>query len=328
MSNILIYSHKADVDGIGCVVLAKYAFTNVDYILCQNVYDLEEKFRQDMFNNLFDQYDAIYVTDLALNEPTLTMAYNNISIQKKLTIIDHHQRTIDDKLDKYDFVYVFVKLDERKTCATELFYRYLYMKNFIRYSDASFDFVEHIREEDTWEWDNKTSFGILSHDLSLLLNAIGIECFINSMVEKIKKNEIIKLTENEQAIIDEYKEKIAFELNKYKNEIEFFVDEDGYKYGAIFAPYYLRNEIPELMRKEKKDISYFVSVNLDNTAYGQKSYRIINGNCDLNKIARKYGGGGHKESAHVLITKEQREKLDNFSSQKQKLEYILNESYK
>ena len=327
MPKIMIYSHKADIDGVGCIVLAKCAFPNVDFKLCKNVVELEETVREDILNHKLDEYSAIYVTDLALYEPALSMAYNDEDIRKKIVVIDHHQRSIDDGCDKYDFVNVAIRIDGRKTCATELFYRYLFMKNFLRYSESSFNFVEHVRQEDTWEWDDGTSFGKTSHDLSLLFDVKGIDYFIATMVERIKENKDFKMTDEEQKVIDEYKRKINIELGYYRTKIEFFVDEYGNKFGAVFAPYYLRNEIPEMIRKEKMDISYFITVNLDNTKYGQKSYRIVNGGCSLNEIARIHGGGGHKESAHVLITKEQKEKLETIDSPRDALWFIVNESY-
>ena len=40
---IKIFSHQADPDGLGCIILSKKCFDEVDYTLCKNVPDLDYK---------------------------------------------------------------------------------------------------------------------------------------------------------------------------------------------------------------------------------------------------------------------------------------------
>ena len=113
------------------------------------------------------------------------------------------------------------------------------------------------------------------------------------------------------------------------NSIVYFVDRDKNKVAVLFAPYFLRNEISDYIRKTHKpyEISYVIIVSLDVCKYGQKSYRRVDGVCDLNRITAKMNGGGHKNSARVMISKTQREKMDSFGDKRQALKYIVNQQY-
>ena len=95
MKKILLCSHESDADGIGAVVLGRIAFDNFDYKLFQDPNDLEIKFRK-MINN----YDMIYITDLSLMEPSISMV-NDSLLKDKLLVFDHHQRAIELGLRKY-----------------------------------------------------------------------------------------------------------------------------------------------------------------------------------------------------------------------------------
>ncbi len=45
---VKLFSHGADPDGLGCVILAKLIFSNVDFTLCKDPQELNE-----YYNNLF-----------------------------------------------------------------------------------------------------------------------------------------------------------------------------------------------------------------------------------------------------------------------------------
>ena len=81
---------------------------------------------------------------------------------------------------------------------------------------------------------------------------------------------------------------------------------------------------PNLQIKNDSEMSFVIVIM---NVYGQKTYRKVDGECDLNKIASMMNGGGHKNSARVLISQSQRQKMDSFESQKQALQYIINQKY-
>ena len=50
--NRLLFSHKSDIDGMGEVILSLMAFGSIEYILCKNVKELEDKFLHAYENNI------------------------------------------------------------------------------------------------------------------------------------------------------------------------------------------------------------------------------------------------------------------------------------
>ena len=93
MNKVIIFSHESDIDGLGCVILAKLAFSNIDYILSPNTDSLEIKFREYIDSNKLVRYDKIFVTDLSLYEPSLTMVAES-SLKDKVSVFDHHKAAI------------------------------------------------------------------------------------------------------------------------------------------------------------------------------------------------------------------------------------------
>ena len=68
---VLIFTHKNDIDGMGNAILSKLAFDNVDYILCET-FDLIDKVNECINTNKIYEYDKIFITDLCLDEKTLS----------------------------------------------------------------------------------------------------------------------------------------------------------------------------------------------------------------------------------------------------------------
>ncbi len=324
-----VYSHGADVDGVSCVILAKLAFPNVEYELFANPEELNKKLEEDISSKKTEKYNAIFITDLPVFKSNLEKIDENEALRNKTVIIDHHIRSIDEGAENYKFCFVEEKLDGRFTCATELFYRWLYMKSFIFDLSEMFDYVEHVRQNDTWEWDGKTEFGDFSHKLSYLLNEIGPDEYIKNLCNKLLKEPILKFSLDDEDKIKHHEEKIKEEMKKALKNITYFEDKENNKVAVLFAPYFLRNEIPDYVRKTHRpyEISYVIIVSLDVCKYGQKSFRRVDGVCDLNRITSRMNGGGHKNSARVMISKTQREKMDSFDDQKEALQYIVNQKY-
>lgn len=312
MNKTLLFTHESDIDGIGCVILGKLAFKEIDYVLCHNVEELEHKFRDYIEGSKLNNYDKIYVTDLALYDPSLTMVEQS-SLKEKVKVFDHHQRAIESKMNRYSFTKIIEEDDNKKRCATDLFYEYLTENNYLEKTKSLDLFVEMTRLEDVWQWKTDKEIGIQAHDLAILFNIIGKEKYIEIIINKLttSKNDF-KYSDTEKDLIKNKKE----EYNKIIKEIidngEYLIDELGNKFLIVFSKYEYRNEIPEYFRnKNESHIKYVIITALDKGEYGQKSYRSIEENFDVNKLAMLHGGGGHIGAAAVNITKDQRQKIEN-----------------
>lgn len=323
----IIFSHESDIDGLGCVVLASLAFKDLRYVLEHNTGSLEPVVRDFYEVGLLDYYDKIFITDLALEEPTLSIIANS-EISKKMQVLDHHQRAINLNLNKYPFTKI-VEEDTKKRCATDLFYEYLVNNNYLERTKALDDFVELTRLEDTWTWKQEKDFGIKAHDLAILLNEIGKKEYIKSMIEKLKKEKDFDFDIAEKLKIVLNKE----ETKKYIEEkilpnIKYMIDEDNNKFGIVLSKYQYRNEIADYIieHNNPNNIKYIIIAAMDKGTNGQKSYRAIEDNFDVNEIAMKHGGGGHPGAAMVNITEEQKKKVKTLS-QSDSLEYLAKASY-
>ena len=325
---ILIFSHESDIDGLNAVVLAKIAFDQVDYVLFPNVEILEKNFREYLASGRLKKYQKIYITDLALYEPSLTMVRES-SFKEKVKVFDHHKRSLDDQMDKYSFTKIVDKDERGKRCGTDLFYEYLVKSHEINQSRALDEFVELTRLEDTWEWKQAGSFGEKAHDLAILLNILGIEDYINAIVSKLLDNPLtFELNQKEKELAKCKKEEYENILQSILSSMEYLKDENNHKFGIVFAPYEYRNELAEYIRKNNnpEDIQYLIVVAMNKGEYGQKSYRSIDEDFDVNEVAMRHGGGGHKGASAVNITKEQKEKSRSLPK-KEALKYLADSRY-
>lgn len=328
MTKKILFSHESDIDGLGCAVLSKLAFKNVDCIFVPNIEKLELIFREFIELHKLDEYDDIYVTDLALYDPSLTMVAES-SLKDKVHVFDHHKKAIDDNMNRYIFTKIIEKDKNGKRCGTELFYEYLVQSNLIDRSKAIDEFVELTRLEDTWEWKNSEYVGEKAHDLAILFNAIGLNNYISSMTSKLLYNPIsFELSEEEKALIKNKKDEYDKILQSIMLSAEYFLDENNNKFGIVFADYEYRNELAEYIRQHgnPEAIKYFIVVAMNKGEFGQKSYRSIDENFDVNEVATMHGGGGHPGAASVNITKEQKAKA-LVLTKKEGLKYLADSKY-
>lgn len=328
MNKVIIFSHESDIDGIGCVVLAKLAFSDIHYVLAPNVEKLELIFRDYLQSNKLDSYQKIFVTDLALYDPSLTLVAKS-PLKDRVFVFDHHQRAIKDKMNRYDFTKIVEEDSLGKKCGTNLFFEYLRNSNLIDSAKSIEQFVELTRLEDTWEWKKEGSFGQLAHNLAILFNCIGIDNYISRMTQIMLNNpNNFTLSDDDIEIIKNKKAEYENNLQTLLSSAEYFIDDGGNNFGILYSPYEYRNELPEYIMRigNPQNIKYLIIVAMDKGDFGQKSYRSIEELFDVNEIAMKHGGGGHIGAACVNITKEQKEKASTLST-RDALEFLANSNY-
>lgn len=327
MKKTIIFTHKNDIDGINALILAKLVFSNLDYELCPGFNELDKIFNHYLNNNLFLKYDQIFITDLSLQDPTLSIVGNS-SLKDKILIFDHHQMSINNSLNRYDFTNIIEEDELGKKCATQLFYQYLVDNNFLKPTSALEEFVELTRLEDTWDWKKDKINGEKAHDLAILFSILKIPNYITTMLKKLNDDiKEFKYTKEEIKKITYKKEEYIKRLNKYYNSIIYLNDEFDNKFGILYADYEYRNEIAEYIRNlgNPEHIKYVMIVAM-NDNFCQKSYRSITDGFDVNKIAEFHGGGGHPNASSVNITKQQKNIAKNLDKE-EGLKYLAKCKY-
>ena len=301
----LLFTHGADIDGIGNAILAKLAFENIDIIYARNVSDLETKFLNEYNSGNLYNYDIVYITDLSLKKEIADKVYSDDKLKDKLYIFDHHETALASGLNEYNNTNVHVELNGIKTCGTELYYNYLKDNGYLEDSTAISEFVEKVRREDNWEWEKYND--ILAHDLAILFNAVGINRFVDSMVALLKEEkDSFELNENLSNEVNNKKEKIKLAIESSKRFVRKELI-DGIKTLIVFITYEYRNDVADYFKKNN-DIDYDVvaMIALDND---QISIRSLKSNNYARILAEKYGGGGHDTAAAIPLDYNNKSKI-------------------
>lgn len=168
-----------------------------------------------------------------------------------------------------------------------------------------------------------------AHDLAILFNVVGIETYLSLMISKLISNDPqFEFAKEELLLIKNKKEEYIRTLEMIMSSAEYFLDKNNNKFGIVFADYEYRNELAEYIKKinNPEKIKYFISVSMNKGEFGQKSYRSIEENFDVNEVAMLHGGGGHKNAAAVNITEEQKEKV-LVLTKKEGLRYLADSKY-
>lgn len=299
---VKLFTHT-DLDGIGCAILGKLVFEDIDIEFC-NYDDVNEKVSNLIINNLDVKYDKIFITDISVNELVAELI-NNLN-PLRITLLDHHPTA--EWLNKYEWAKVEMNNNEalglnQKQSGTMMFCKYLHHNPLgLPYDNNLFNFSEIIRRYDTWEW--KTKYNDNNPKLlNDLLFIKGREDFINDMVNRLKDGNYFDWSEIDLTLLN-YKQK---EIDKYvesKNKQIIRKDILGYKAGIVFAEQY-HSELGNKLSELNQDLDFIVLINPSQSV----SYRTIK-EIDLGKdIAKVYGGGGHPKAAGSPISDEIKNKI-------------------
>jgi oligoribonuclease NrnB/cAMP/cGMP phosphodiesterase (DHH superfamily) len=301
-----------DLDGVCCAIVSNIVFgdENVDYEIC-GYQNINEKISAYIENKEYEMFEKTYITDISVNKEVAEMINNKC--KSKFRLLDHHKTA--DFLNTYEWATVIVQnKDNIKECGTSLLYQELYGKEAYNGNELG-NFVEMVRQYDTWEWKNsKKEF---PKQLNDIFGIIGAKDFIDYYSHNYEKSI------EEFAIIFPNQ---FLELLKYKRrEIDLAISEKLKKVKIIGKTTWLRNLLPEKFRSkyflkgnyaitlcDRKDLTSelgskildkFPNINYVMLVYdGGIALRSV-GDFDVSEIAKKYGGGGHKNAAGFITCK-------------------------
>lgn len=297
---ILLFTHKSDIDGIGNIILAKLAFDNIDYVLC-DANSLKKMINEYLVNEKIYQYDQIFITDLWLEDEILTKLDKDNKLKGKVQAFDHHRETLTHN---YNFVTLKVCNENGLCCATQLFYDYLQSKKILSNQNNIKEFVELTRRYDTWEWKTKYD-DQKANELNTLFKVLGIEAYIKSLVFKLKDNDNFVFSDIEKQLI---RQKILQNAMQVKNSAERIIYRKvmGLKAGIAFINDEIKNDLAEYLREQKYDIDFLMSIIMETESI---SFRNIKDGIKVREIAEHFGGNGHDYAAGAKLTKIKIQKL-------------------
>src|SRR5690606_31090093 len=144
----------------------------------------------------------------------------------------------------YKWAIVQVEHSEGKQAsATSLFYEYLQDHNYLTRTQCLDEYVELVRQYDTWEWEKNNNQK--ANRLNSLFFLISIDEFEEKMLERLKLDEPFNFDEFEKKLLDMEDEKIERYIHRKRREIVQTPIQD-YFVGIVYAESYhsqLGNEL-------------------------------------------------------------------------------------
>lgn len=148
-----LLSHT-DLDGVGCGVLAKLAFGDRIKIRYNSIASLNREVEWFLENE--ERNTHLFITDLSVNEENEKRLEEFYQTGGKVQLLDHHKTALH--FNEYEWGHVVVEDNEGNLASgTSLFYEYLIENELIQTSNAVDEFVELVRQYDTWEWEKTTT---------------------------------------------------------------------------------------------------------------------------------------------------------------------------
>ncbi|GAB1794643.1 DHH family phosphoesterase [Priestia megaterium] len=288
-----LLSHT-DLDGVGCGVLAKLAFGDRIKIRYNSIASLNREVEWFLENE--ERNTHLFITDLSVNEENEKRLEEFYQTGGKVQLLDHHKTALH--FNEYEWGHVVVEDNEGSLASgTSLFYEYLIENELIQTSNAVDEFVELVRQYDTWEWEKNNNQE--AHRLNALFFLISIDEFEEKMVNRLQNSDHFFFDEFEQKILDMEEDKVERYIRRKRRElVQTFIDD--YLAGIVYAESY-HSELGNELGKEYPHLDYIAMLNMGGKRI---SLRTIHDHVDVSEIAGHYGGGGHAKAAGCSLTNE------------------------
>lgn len=288
-----LLSHN-DLDGVGCGILAKLAFGKLVKVRYNSVSSLDREVEWFLDNDNKDTF--LFITDLSVNEQNEKKLDLHFQDGKNVQLIDHHKTALH--YNEYEWGHVEVEDEEGKlTSATSLFYEYLVAQQLIEPSDSIAEFVELVRQYDTWEWEKNDNQQ--AKRLNALFFLISIEEFEEKMIDRLKTSEHFRYDEFEMKILDMEDNKIERYIRRKRREL--VQSQVGEHFaGIVYAESY-HSELGNELGKEYPHLDYIAILNIGGKRLG---FRTIHDHIDVSEVAGNFGGGGHAKASGCSLNNE------------------------
>ncbi|MFC0472641.1 DHH family phosphoesterase [Halalkalibacter kiskunsagensis] len=288
-----LFTHN-DLDGVGCGILHRLAFKDDTYIRYNSVQGLDFQIERYLETDRLE--DIVFITDLSVNTENAQRLEAYKVKGGKVTLIDHHKTALH--FNEYDWAHVTVEYEDgRLTAATSLYYEHLVKHHYLKRSSSLDQFVELIRQWDTWEWEkNETLDAKRLNDLFFMLS---IDEFEERMVKRLQESDTFSFDEFEEKILDmEETKKERYIRRKRRELVQTFIDD--YCVGIVHAESY-HSELGNELGKDSPHLDYIAILNVG----GKKiSFRTIHETIDVSAVANQFGGGGHAKAAGCQLTEQ------------------------
>lgn len=213
----------------------------------------------------------IYILDFSFPKEIMARI---VKENKRVTVIDHHKSA--EEAVKMAHEYLYEMNHSGASLAWRFFYPDLTMPWLIRY----------VEDMDMWKLELPDIFA-----MTLVLNSINKDFKTWNKLAKDLDDELVREQYiNQGNIMLKYENKLVDEIMDSNKEIVRF---DGHEVYAINAPHAFASQIGNALCREKPPMAIVWQRSGGRTEVSLRS----EGDVDVSRIAKKYGGGGHKNAA-------------------------------
>ena len=305
MSRIKLFTHS-DLDGVGCAILAYYLYgkDRLDVEFCD--YDDIDKRVNDFYENEFCKEKLkyyVFITDISISDE-IAEKINSVHSRHSWILLDHHPTAL--LLNKYEWCKVDIvnKRTGLKTSGTELFYRFLTDAGILGGNKVVKNFVELVRNYDTWHW-TEIEDGLICKQVNDLMYLYGRDYFVDWVLNQLELGTFPTLYPEDSMLL-KINQKQIDEYIENKNESMLFTELCGRPCGVVFADRYV-SELGNKLCAMHPEIDFVVMID---AADCKVSYRSVKDDIKLGEdIAAIFGGGGHSKAAGSEFSKDMQKKI-------------------
>lgn len=305
-SKVLLVTHN-DLDGIGCEILGRLAFEDIEVVHVRNPNEATEHIRHLLSEGYYHDYDKIFITDISISD-TLALSIEALPYDEvnKFQLLDHHGTA--SNLNYFEWCHINAETLSGQfkglQSGTNLFYEYLKDKGFFTSEAFTFAlpiFVEKIRRYDCWEWKNIYN-DKEALDLNTLFWMIGREDFANMYINKFQCDKefvtykgcwVGMISESERMLLSvEDNRKQSYISRKEKQML--IASLFNNKIGVVFAEQFI-SELGNDLSARHTDLKYIFIID---AGANKVSLRTIHEDINLGQdVAKAFGGGGHAKAS-------------------------------
>ncbi|WPS85556.1 oligoribonuclease nrnB (plasmid) [Brevibacillus halotolerans] len=304
-SKVIHVSHD-DLDGESPLILSRIAFADKKLITESCHHDKVNEIVMDLIRDEMDKETTLlFITDISVNFENLATINELVQEGYRIMLFDHHDVKPGVPVKKYASWMNINQTypDGRGIAATSMYYEFLVEQGFIERTQIMDDYVELVRQYDTWEWNDTENFRAKRlNDYFFMTNReeFSEQIFTRFTQEQAVVSEIFTfdphieyMLDMEQKRIDEFCDKKKKQLQLFKGSLD--GTERVYNYGVVFADSY-QSELGNYLCKEfleEMDFVVMIDIGSKKMSLRCNKHKPI----DVGAIARSVGGGGRATTA-------------------------------
>ena len=295
---IYLFTHT-DLDGVGCAVLAKLFFADEPCITYCDYGDIDYEVKTLLDNvEILQTEDKIFITDISISKE-LAKRIEASSLKCEIKLFDHHATA--EPLNEFSWCKVRAtdEEDHDLTCGTKMFYDHLVHQYGDLYKNSLCDFVDFVRQWDTWTWKNTGERGRAAKYMNDLLDIRGKYDFINHFVHQFQTKGYCYYDEIDKMLLEIRQKEIQEYIHEKSQQMQ-NAHWGEYNVGIVFADRFI-SELGNQLCELYPEIDFVAIIDIANQ---KVSYRTISDDINLGVFAQRYGGGGHPKAAGSQFTED------------------------